>query len=199
MYIYISTYIYVCNIYSMYIFFTYRYIYMQYMHVVPLFRDAFRICKAPKKKAVTRFTENLLSGGIITDRSQPKSWQITKVPPVQWHSAAILQFKDLLLAGNLGNFTECFWCFWMSSDGLIWKWDFFTKQNCLFLTFSSDWQLQTSSLQVSGSHITCVVIIHHWHFTPPYGLILLAMSILPNSSSEFFHIWGMGMPALGCK
>jgi len=25
------------------------------------------------------------------------------------------------------------------------------------------------------------------------------MSILPNSSSEFFHIWGMGMPALGCK
>lgn len=54
-YIYISTYIYiyVCNIYSMYIFLTYIYIYIQYMHVIPPFRDAFRICKASKKKMLS--------------------------------------------------------------------------------------------------------------------------------------------------
>ena len=37
----------------------------------------------------------------------------------------------------------------------------------------------------------------HLHSIPRHGLIILATS-LPNSSSEFFHIWGMGMP-VGCK
>ena len=135
-YIYMEIYIFFKHIYIYYIH-IYIYIYSTCIWY-PFSGMHSGYAKRQKKKAFTRFTENLLSGGIITDRSHPKSWRITKVPPVQWHSAAILQFKDLLLAGNLGNFTECFWCFWMGSDGLIWKWGVFTKQNCLFLTFSSD-------------------------------------------------------------
>ena len=145
--IYIYVYVYIICIVCIYLF-TYIYIYreryIQYMHLVPLFRDAFRICKAPKKSKLSLASlkicfqgESSLTGHDLNRGESPRYHQSNDTVPPSFNLKIFSWLETWEISRSvfgvfgwvvmvsfenekfLQNRTVCFWLFRLTAANII--------------------------------------------------------------------------------